>query len=180
MLYLKNSFSSHKVLLFFAPKWGLFTFWKRLSNRKKDRGALLQKTTQFMPLIRSTFWFSVYSTLYFGHRSHTLLFQSYWTNPPAVYTVKESRHISWKSIDCDECCILITILQCRHRSQERGRKSTFQIHSQKLYFLLTAWVYLISFKGRRRKSLSWSIWTLFPFLRTEEFQTCNKCVVWWW
>ena len=43
MLDLKNSFSSHKVLLFFAQNWSLFTFWKRLS--KKGREALLQKRT---------------------------------------------------------------------------------------------------------------------------------------
>ena len=35
---LKNSFSGHRVLLFFAPNWSLFTFWKRLSNRKKGSG----------------------------------------------------------------------------------------------------------------------------------------------
>ena len=46
-LDLKNSFFGHKVLLFFAlPNRSLFTFWKRLSNQKKDhRGALLQKRT---------------------------------------------------------------------------------------------------------------------------------------
>ena len=46
MLDLKNLFSDHKLLLFFAPNLSLFTFWKRLSNRKKDRrGAVLQKRT---------------------------------------------------------------------------------------------------------------------------------------
>ena len=67
MLALKNSFS------FALPNLTLFTFWKRLSNRetKDHRGAQLQKRTsiEFPPLLmRSTFWFSIDSTLYLGHR----------------------------------------------------------------------------------------------------------------
>ena len=61
------------ILFFGLPNLSLFTFWKRLSNRKKDhRGALLQKRSyiDYSPLLmRSTFWFSVDSTLYLGHRS---------------------------------------------------------------------------------------------------------------
>ena len=85
---------------------------------------------------------AIYRSPFPGSPSTTLLF-SY---------IEQTLHLLKINKFCDECCILITIdtNQQRERMKEGGRKSTFQIHSQKLY--CAACIYLISFKGRRSLS----------------------------
>ena len=113
---------------------------------------------------------AIYRSPFPGSPSTTLLF-SY---------IEQTLHLLKINKFCDECCILITILQCRHESakgknERRGKEIYF---SNSLSKIVLRCVYLSHQFQREKKPKLIHLDSV--SLLEEEFQTCNKCVVWWY